>query len=314
MKVKYKTVTDKVFWNEGKWSLHNCTNCNLMSLYPAPTKDEIGKYYQTYYTHVTEKSFIKQKIDSLSKKVLRSHYFSYTTSIILPDFIKSLFTYEIYKLKKTDGVEIFDVGFGNGNFISKMTNLNVYPSGCDFDEKCVQLVRNNYNVETFHGALCDVITQKKYDILTYGHVVEHLYSLKDELKEVRLKLKPGGKVVGLTPNIESLGHKLFKSNWRGLEPPRHLHLYSQTAIKKIAEECGFSVTVLKTTSRFARHILAASLMIKLNRRATISGGGRGPWIALAGYLLQVIEWLLNCFMKNLGEEIYFVLEKKSHEN
>lgn len=312
----YDAVQDKVFWNKGQWSLFQCENCKSVSLNPAPDKAELIKYYETYYTHISEKSFFRKNIDKISEFMIDLH-FSQKRSLsrrvinfLIPAFIKNLFTYEIYNLKFRDRIKIFDVGFGNGNFISKMVKLGVRPGGCDFDEKCVHLVKDTYGIEAYHGALTDVTTAEKFDVLTYGHVVEHLYNWRDELMVARRKLKENGLIVGLTPNIESLGHKLFKKNWRGLEPPRHLHLYSMKSVRHVAEDCGFRVVQLKTTSRYARHILAASIMIKLNKKATVSGGGRGIWIASAGYILQIGEWILNLFKKNLGEEIFFVLEVK----
>jgi 2-polyprenyl-3-methyl-5-hydroxy-6-metoxy-1,4-benzoquinol methylase len=281
-----------------------------------PDKAELPKYYESYYTHIAEKSYFRKKIDRISEYIIKLHFFSNRKFIrqiinfLLPTSVKNLFVYEIYNLKFREKIRIFDVGFGNGNFISKMVKLGIYPDGCDFDKKCVQLVKDSYGVKAYHGALADIATDGKYDVLTYGHVVEHLYNLREEFMTAKEKLNENGQIVGLTPNIESWGHKLFKKNWRGLEPPRHLHLYSMKSLRKIAEDCGFKVAELKTTSRYARHILAASIMIKLNRKASVSGGGRGIWIALAGYILQICEWVINVFKRNAGEEIFFVFELK----
>ena len=43
-----------------------------------------------------------------------------------------------------------------------------------------------------------------------------------------------------TPNIDSEGHRIYGRNWRGLEPPRHLVLFSYNSLRKALIDAGFS--------------------------------------------------------------------------
>jgi hypothetical protein len=43
----------------------------------------------------------------------------------------------------------------------------------------------------------------------------------------------------VTPNTESLGHREFGPDWRGLEVPRHLHLFSPATLTGFARKAGF---------------------------------------------------------------------------
>lgn len=52
-------------------------------------------------------------------------------------------------------------------------------------------------------------------------------------------LKSGGRLVMITPNIASTGHRLFGQDWRGLEVPRHLYLYTPKALARLARGAGF---------------------------------------------------------------------------
>ena len=45
--------------------------------------------------------------------------------------------------------------------------------------------------------------------------------------------------VAITPNPEGFGHVRFGKAWRGLDPPRHLHLLSPAALTAIAHAAGF---------------------------------------------------------------------------
>jgi hypothetical protein len=44
----------------------------------------------------------------------------------------------------------------------------------------------------------------------------------------------------ITPNVASLGHRLFKRDWIHLDPPRHLHLFTCRSLAVLAERAGFS--------------------------------------------------------------------------
>ena len=47
----------------------------------------------------------------------------------------------------------------------------------------------------------------------------------------------------VTPNVASLGHRLFQSAWRGLEPPRHLHLFAPQSMRTSLSQAGFTELV-----------------------------------------------------------------------
>jgi hypothetical protein len=42
-----------------------------------------------------------------------------------------------------------------------------------------------------------------------------------------------------TPNIASFGSRLYKHNWLGLDPPRHLVVFSPNALKRALSHVGF---------------------------------------------------------------------------
>src|SRR4030081_510780 len=44
---------------------------------------------------------------------------------------------------------------------------------------------------------------------------------------------------GSLPNLSSTGHKVFGGDWRGLEPPRHLVLFTATTLISTLFRAGF---------------------------------------------------------------------------
>ena len=71
-------------------------------------------------------------------------------------------------------------------------------------------------------------------------------------------LRPGGTLWLQTPNIDSIGHKIYGLNWRGLEPPRHLVLMTMQTLRKILENAGFKIDIQPMPLLSAMTVYAAS--------------------------------------------------------
>jgi SAM-dependent methyltransferase len=99
-----------------------------------------------------------------------------------------------------------------------------------------------------------------FDAVIMSHVIEHVPHPRELLTECARVLKPGGRLVMLTPNAESFGLDYYGRCWRGLEPPRHLQIFSQLALEQIAKQAGLNVVGSK--SLVAPQILYASQAIK----------------------------------------------------
>jgi predicted SAM-dependent methyltransferase len=85
----------------------------------------------------------------------------------------------------------------------------------------------------------------RFDVITLSHVIEHVHDPDALLRDCRDMLKTGGFFWIETPNINSVGYEVYKSAWRGLEPPRHLILFNYEALTSSLKKAGFKdVTVL----------------------------------------------------------------------
>ena len=82
--------------------------------------------------------------------------------------------------------------------------------------------------------------------MTVNHLIEHVPDPVGLLKECRRVLKPGGRFILGTPNSESFGRLLFKADWRGLEPPRHLYLFCPSSIGMILNMAGFNMASIRS--------------------------------------------------------------------
>jgi SAM-dependent methyltransferase len=72
-----------------------------------------------------------------------------------------------------------------------------------------------------------------------NHVLEHFHDPRTALAEVARLLVPGGRLWLTQPNLGALGLARFGAYWRGLEPPRHLSLYTRARLSTFLAETGF---------------------------------------------------------------------------
>jgi hypothetical protein len=125
------------------------------------------------------------------------------------------------------------------------------------------------------------------------------------LKECQRVLAIDGSLVLVTPNIDSLAHRIFDSNWLALDPPRHLHLFSSKTLVQLAERAGLRVRSCRTTIRDANGLYIASKAIR-HKGFHQMGAKAERGLYYQARLFQLIEWGLKKFRPSLGEEIVLI--------
>jgi SAM-dependent methyltransferase len=77
--------------------------------------------------------------------------------------------------------------------------------------------------------------------------VEHVDQPDSVLQAVRSLLKPGGRLMIVTDNTDSVDFGLFKSRyWGGYHFPRHWNLFNCGSLTKLAKKVGFEVDEITT--------------------------------------------------------------------
>jgi 2-polyprenyl-3-methyl-5-hydroxy-6-metoxy-1,4-benzoquinol methylase len=111
--------------------------------------------------------------------------------------------------------------------------------GLDFDPSAVQVARSR-GLDVRQGSV-EVIDPAKesFDGITLRHVIEHVHDPLAVLRQCHALLKPGGWIWIETPNIDAQGHARYGANWRDLDPPRHLVLFSRDALFQALVQAGF---------------------------------------------------------------------------
>jgi SAM-dependent methyltransferase len=309
----YAGLVDWLFGVPGAWDIRKCSNCEVAWLDPQPLPTEIPKLYAKYYTH--DKVAIEVKFAALRDEILRAVLarMGYRVEGRVSPILRALShipslahaaALEVMDLPASQVGELLDVGCGNGSFIEKMRALNWGVTGVDPDPNAVMYCQKR-GLRVFQGNISDVPTGAHYDVITMNHVIEHVMDPVHLLGECAERLRPQGRIVLTTPNLLSLGHRWFKKDWRGLEVPRHLKIFSPPALKECIGRAGLHLTALRTETRLARRIYNPSSYAK---KGEVQIGSRTDFSSItkiAAYLFQAIED--SCIsISDVGEEIYCV--------
>lgn len=136
--------------------------------------------------------------------------------------------------------KLFDIGCGDGRFLHRMQSRGWSVAGVDPDADAVETARSRYGLSAHQGELPELkLDRDTFDAVTMNHVLEHVSEPVGLLKETHRILKPGGRLVVVTPNTKSMGHRCFGSCWVNLDPPRHLQLFTPNALQSCASLAGF---------------------------------------------------------------------------
>jgi len=317
----YFDLRDRLFDVPGRWSLLLCKGCHLVWLDPQPISEDLPKLYQTYLTHHCEieppqPSRFRPKLTQAVRAVLlgyeqllpgRSWRWPGRVISLIPPW-RDYALAELMYLQASARGRLLDVGCGNGAFLARMRTLGWDVQGVEPDPQAAALAAEAYKLPVLIGTLQDAgLPDASFDAITMSHVIEHVPDPQLLLKECCRLLKENGRLVVLTPNITSLGHRLFRRSWLFLDPPRHLHLFSIKALRRFARGAGLAIKTLRTTSRASRHIFICSTDIHRRGRTSFEPyPDTGRLLRFGSWGFWAFEDALRQVLPGAGEELLLV--------
>lgn len=280
---RYSDLQDFVEDFPGQWCLDRCGQCECLFANPRLKPEQVAAAYQSYYTHQSpvEASLIdngSSYIWRLANGYLNHRYGlmrtpaseqgKYLVPLLFP--LRQQLDFFMRHLPDKPG-RLLDVGCGNGRFLLRARDAGWSVMGVEPDGKAVAAVRKA-GIEVVEGFLDTLHVSEPFDVVTVSHVIEHVHEPRQFVRSLYDNLKPGGLVWLATPNSKSVGHAWYGAAWRGLEPPRHMVVFSARAVERVLEEAGFVDIEFKLRGRGARYILKTSeqIAIRIGRRRAIA--------------------------------------------
>lgn len=320
--ILYEALRDRLFSATGEYNFYRCQACGFVWLNPRPVQEDIRECYQDYYTHQyyqdNSQAVFRRLRDNLRLWILHAHYgiplkdktrLKFLAGWLLgkiPSLLRKASYYENVFPPWTGEGRLLDIGCGNGYFLAFMRRMGWNVSGVEIDPGAVRIARQVHKIPVFQGTLEKAgFPDGSFDALTLSHVIEHTYNPLDLLKECYRILSPGGYLRLATPNIQGLGHRIFKKDWLALDPPRHLYLWGPETLKEAVKRAGFRLISCDTSGLAAAPTFMSSRQIRIKGRCNFDES-----VSLPARMFGCLERVLNLFIRSCGEEARLLARKE----
>lgn len=211
-----------------------CKNCNLIFSNPQPIPLNIQDHYG-----IPPESYWNEEYF-----VTNDNYFNYEIAIL-----KKLMTIK-------PGAKALDIGAGLGKSMIALDKIGFDTYGLEpsepFYKKAIEKMK--INPEKLKLGMIEEIDyiENEFDFITFGAVMEHLYSPSQSIEKAMTWLKPNGIVHIEVPSSHWLINKLinfyykligtdYVGNISPMHPPYHLYEFSLDSFKLHGEKNNYEV-------------------------------------------------------------------------
>ena len=201
-------------------------NTELDMLVTKPQPENLEAYYESekYISHSDASKTTMDKIYQIVKK------YSIKKKVRL-----------INSFTKTNK-NLLDVGAGTGDFLAgaKKQGWQV----CGVEPNTTAIANASKKGIRLYSDFSE-IKNKKFEVITLWHVLEHLPDLDAQIKNLKSLLTPNGTLIIAVPNFKSFDARWYKQNWAAYDVPRHLWHFSKTSISALFKKQNMKVVKTK---------------------------------------------------------------------
>jgi 2-polyprenyl-3-methyl-5-hydroxy-6-metoxy-1,4-benzoquinol methylase len=279
-------LQDRICGTPGSFTLRECRSCGLAWLEQEPAEEPHGA---GYYTHATDAAALAQQVDAppLVMGALQSRL-GYNKDertgaaarllALLPPWREHCESLALF-LPARPGGRLLDIGCGSGIFAARMRSLGWELTCVEPDDNAAAVARSAFGLAVHTGTVeSAALPAASFDAITLGHVIEHVADPVATLAECRRLLRRDGLLVAITPNIRSLGRRMFGRHWMHWDVPRHRYLFSTESLAEVTRRAGLQAVQLRTSARAARWSWRRSRQLVRQPIVTDDspGSSRGP--------------------------------------
>ena len=212
------------------FEIWECRNCTQRFTQNIPSKDDIGKYYQSE-NYISHSDTSKGLINSLYHRV-RKHTLVQKKKLIEKSTGKS-------------AGNILDVGAGTGAFLHTMKTAGWNTTGIEPDDTARKNAAELHQLELKNAESFFSLEPSSFDAITLWHVLEHVHALHEYIDQLKNLSLPGGKIFIAVPNYTSRDAAMYKEFWAAYDVPRHLYHFSPQSMKKLLSAHGLTLNTIK---------------------------------------------------------------------
>ena len=170
-----------------------CPTCRCYFVAPAPTEEQVARFYASYYAHHRMSEFQQYRNDPVLVKEM------FAINPLSDPKIRIL-----NSLAGFAGKRALDIGFGMGQNLLHMKRLGAEVEGVDLDSDAVAFVRTTLGISNVrHCSVEGLPETPRYDLITMHDIVEHPLDPIRLLRKAHALLVPQGFLSIWTPNASS---------------------------------------------------------------------------------------------------------------
>ncbi len=299
----------------GLWTSYRCARCGAAYLDPRPTRETIGQAYDGYYTHAAPTPPDTQPAGSW-RRALRHGYLNRRFGLslsgasslgpVLVPLVPGLAARQrrwARLARPRDRATLLDVGSGSGAAVAHFRDLGWDAVGIDVDPAAVSAAQRS-DLPVTEAEITALAGSARFDAITMSHSIEHLHHPGQALTAAHRLLGPAGVLQLITPNASSWGRRVYGSDWLGLDPPRHLVVFTPRAITLALGEAGFGSIRFHRAYREPAWYFQASEALRRGRPWTEHGKPRP-----LARLVLALSRLCASALPRLGEELVVTARK-----
>jgi 2-polyprenyl-3-methyl-5-hydroxy-6-metoxy-1,4-benzoquinol methylase len=226
--------------SDDSFRMNRCSNCGCGYLSPRPRIEEMAAYYPPEF------------------------YWAWEGESSEPDWTAIVRKREgqlTEKAKWLDGVEpgsLLDIGAQKGEFLWFMQQRGWEVEGIELDNQ----VPNPADMPIKYGDFLEMdFGERKYDVITFWAVLEHVYDPALFVEKAAKLLKPGGRLVALVTNLNSIQSRFYQAD----DYPRHLTIFTKKSIKRLCNNVGLSMKRVSTGQEIFGGSLSGGLLYFVKR-------------------------------------------------
>lgn len=162
---------------------------------------------------------------------------------------------------------VIELGCGTGRFLERLrrSGWTGPMRGSEYDAATAAKTSSRLAVPVEVGTVETTnLEPGTQGAIVLRHVIEHLREPAEQLERLRGALRPDGVLYLATPDANAISAAVFGDRWWGYEVPRHLVIFSASALATLLERNGFEI--VDRWWNWAPQMWSGSLGLRLDGR------------------------------------------------
>ncbi|MBC6991767.1 class I SAM-dependent methyltransferase [Hymenobacter sp. BT491] len=214
-----KLVVEDKSVSKESFAIVQCEACSFQFTNPRPNADQIGRYYESddYVSHNSAAAGVINQAYRIAR------FFTMRRKVSL-----------LNKHAPRKG-KILDYGCGTGHFLAACKASHWQIAGIEPNARAREEAARRVGQPIGSGSL-DSLEAGTFDAVTLWHVLEHVHTLNETLRQLIGLLKPDGVLIIAVPNVDSLDAQHYRQDWAAYDVPRHLYHFAPKTMTQLLKK------------------------------------------------------------------------------